>query len=163
MKTFNHGWTRINADSEITIRLWREMSDRLNSIYARPHPGPLPRGEGETLARSREIEYRLAQSCPGGAWDSVPEFLNVTDKTCVESHGQDARATTESADGWFGVYARPHPGPLPRGEGETLAGSWIFSTIFDSIQRKEFMGGWSLLTSAAARSDVPLTCQTVVE
>ena len=39
-----------------THRLFLERNFRLKIIYARPHPGPLPRGEGESLADSGEIQ-----------------------------------------------------------------------------------------------------------
>jgi nifR3 family TIM-barrel protein len=42
-----------------------EKAGKQFPVYARPHPGPLPRGEGEALERSRKADGNLTQSSEG--------------------------------------------------------------------------------------------------
>jgi hypothetical protein len=47
----------------------------IDHIYARPHPGPLPRGEGETLSRLQKAQHPLTQSSGRRSLASCRFFL----------------------------------------------------------------------------------------
>jgi len=48
-------------------------------------------------------------------------------------------------------YARPHPGPLPRGEGETVAAFWQKVASWFMGSRREIF--WGNLTPALSRRE----------
>jgi hypothetical protein len=123
---------------------------------ARPHPGPLPRGEGESFAvflkntrLDRPNSRSQSRSCEDGnpllgeriqVRASVKTNFNprngdypTTLTRPAATRSRSRRRGNGPMNPGDGDRARPHPGPLPRGEGEIVSAS-------SKIWRSRFMG-----------------------
>jgi rfaE bifunctional protein nucleotidyltransferase chain/domain len=76
------------------------VAKNAESAPTRPHPGPLPEGEGERQVKMQNTKVKVQNEADA-------------------ARTADATRTADAARGEAIVaFDRPHPGPLPEGEGE---------------------------------------------
>src|SRR5436190_178253 len=97
---------------------------------ARPHPGPLLQGEGESWSVIWRSGAFLQRSPPERRWRGMERITKQT-RTCYSlSLGERVRVRASQNSAllfhlhFVLVKARPHPGPLPQGEGESSSVTW---------------------------------------